>query len=146
MVKNAPAIRALPATTAAMPGRATNVPAGTRRRNASASTAAAASATTRPISVVCWPDQLSALTPKAAAKAAATRPGRAAGGSVGVGSPRLAGSTRRSATTTSGTSPRNTQCHESCSVTSAEIGGPTSEGTTQAADISPKTAGRARGV
>ena len=95
---------------------------------------------------MCWPDQLSAVTPNAAAKAAATTPGRAAGGSVGVGRPRLAGSTRRSATTTSGSRPRKTQCHENCSVTSAEIGGPTREGTTQAAEISPKTAGRARGV
>ena len=57
---------------------------------------------------------------------------------------RTAGATSASATTTSGTSPRNTQCHDRVSVTSPDTGGPSSDGSTHAEEISPNTAGRIR--
>ena len=92
----------------------------------------------------CWPAQLTAVTPSAAPAAARTRPRPAAADPPDRPSRRTPGTTSASATATNGTSPRNTQCQENRSVTSAATGGPISDGRIQAAENSPNTAGRAR--
>ena len=142
--KNTPAISPRAATTVGMPRPPRKTPAGSNRRSAGTSTASAATAVTgAERGRGAAPAQLTAVTPSAAPAAAATRPRPVPAGGPDRRSRRTPGTTSASATTTNGTSPRNTQCHENCSVTSAATGGPISDGSTQAADINPNNAGAA---
>src|SRR5918998_238278 len=128
-----------------MPGRARNTPAGSNRRRAGISTATAIPDTAVASMVMRWDAQLNADTPAAAARAAVTDPGVGGAGSCCSGSScRTAGTTRLTASTTTGTKPRNTQCHDSASVTTPAAGGPISDGSTHAEASSPNTAGRGR--
>src|SRR6185312_10776802 len=143
-VKNVPASSPREATTVGIPRPARNTPRGSNTRSDGASTSTAATATTAPTASGCCPAQLSAATPTAAPTAAAAVPRRAAWRSPAGPSVRTAGATSASATTTNGTSPRNTQCQDNVSVTSPDTGGPSSDGSTHADEISPNTAGRTR--
>ena len=143
-MKNVPANSPREATTVGIPRPARNTPRGSRIRSEGTRTPIATTATTAPTRSGCCPAQLNAATPTATPTAATPVPRRAAGTFSGRFRLRTAGASSASARTTSGTRPRNTQCHEKASVTIPEIGGPRSDGSTHAEEISPKTAGRSR--
>src|SRR5882757_4930602 len=142
-VKNNAAHSPRQATTVGIPRRARNTPGGSSRWIAGASTARATTTTKAAVRLGFSPAQLNADTPAAAPNAATTSPRRfgvkARSGGV---SRRIAGTTRASASTATGTNPKNTHRQENRSVTTPEIGGPISEGSTHAEDIRPNIAGR----
>ncbi len=145
-MKNTPASRPRDATTVGIPRFSRNTPRGkqphaapgrARRRRQRPRLRRAAMGAATPSSA--RPPRRRPPVPRAPRPVRPAPAVRSGGCSV-----RTAGTTRAVATSTNGTSPRNTQCHERVSVTSPDTGGPSSAGSTHAEEMRPNTAGRAR--